>query len=236
MPGILSVVATPIGNLEDITLRALRMLREADAVACEDTRVGGHLLSLLNLPPKPLISIHQHSEDHSISSTIERIQNGERIVYVSDAGTPNVNDPGGKLVEAAYAAHCAIETIPGASAVTAAIAVCGFPMEHFRYLGFIPLKKHRASTLAAIGTESDASIFFESTHRIEKTMMELAKVLQEDRIIYLGRELTKKFETHYRGTIRDVIDCLKKGSLKGEFVCIVGPIMRAKETYHRRDA
>ncbi|MCW1892095.1 MAG: 16S rRNA (cytidine(1402)-2'-O)-methyltransferase [Candidatus Uhrbacteria bacterium] len=236
MSGILSVVATPIGNLEDITLRALRVLREADAVACEDTRVGGHLLSLLNLPPKPLISIHQHSEDHSISSTIERIQNGERIAYISDAGTPNVNDPGGKLVEAAYAADCEIETIPGASAVTAAIAVCGFPMEHFRYLGFIPLKKHRASTLATIGTESDASIFFESTHRIEKTMNELAKTLQQDRIIYLGRELTKKFETHYRGTIREVLEKLAQGSLKGEFVCIVGPMTRIKDPSRRREA
>lgn len=231
MTGILSVVATPIGNLEDITLRALRVLREADAVACEDTRVGGHLLSLLELPKKPLISLHQHSEDHSIASTIERIQKGERIAYVSDAGTPNVNDPGGKLVEAAYAAGCAIETIPGASAVTSAIAVCGFPMERFRYLGFIPQKKHRASTLASMGTDAQASIFFESTHRIEKTLTELSKAIPEDRIIYLGRELTKKFETHYRGTVQDVLARLKKGSAKGEFVCIVGPIME-----NRRDA
>lgn len=226
MSGILSVIATPIGNLEDITLRALRVLREADAVACEDTRVGGHLISLLTLPKKPLISIHQHSEDHSIASTIERIRNGERIAYISDAGTPNVNDPGGKLVEAAYAADCAIETIPGPSAVTAGIAVCGFPMEHFRYLGFIPLKKHRAATFTAIAEDPNVSIFFESTHRIEKTLTELSKAIPKHRIIYLGRELTKKFETHYRGTAADVLARLKKGSTKGEFICIVGPAMK----------
>jgi 16S rRNA (cytidine1402-2'-O)-methyltransferase len=221
--GILSMVATPIGNLEDMTPRALRTLKEAYAVCCEDPRISGQLLKHLHLEKKKLIAINQRAPEEIIKRVIESIQNGERLAYVSDAGTPNVNDPGGRLAAAAYDTGCAIETIPGPSALTAAIAVCGFPMDHFVYAGFLPIKKHRVATIKRIAEDDGPSIFFESTHRILKTLEELASVILSRRLIYVGRELTKKFETHYRGIAQDVIAELGKGSTKGEFVCIVAP-------------
>lgn len=223
MTGILSILSTPIGNLEDMTLRGLRILKEADAVVCEDTRVTAQILQRYEIPTKKFISINQHSRDEAISNVLDRIDEGQKIAYASDAGTPNVNDPGGRLVELAYERGIKIEVIPGPSALTAAMACCGFAMEHFRYVGFIPLKKHRASLLKSMAEDREPTVFFESTHRIIKTMDELAKQTGPDRIIYIGRELTKHFETHYRGSISSVIESLKKGSTKGEFVCILGP-------------
>lgn len=228
MSGTLFLVATPIGNLEDITLRAIRILKEADAIACEDTRVTGVLLKKYEISHAPMIALHQHSDDTRISSVIDRLKKGDNIVYVSDAGTPNVNDPGGRLVEAVYDAGCRIEVIPGASALTSAMSACGFAMEHFRYLGFIPQKKHKASTLKAISEDEDPSVFFESTHRIIKTLKELERTFPENRLIYIGRELTKLHETHYRGTLKSVIAQLEAGSFKGEFVCITGPLLAEK--------
>jgi 16S rRNA (cytidine1402-2'-O)-methyltransferase len=223
MPGLLSIVATPIGNMEDITLRALQTLKEADAIACEDTRVTVKILERYELPHKPLISLHHHSDDKKIREVIEALESGQRIAYVSDAGTPGVNDPGGKLVEAAVAAGITVTPIVGASALTAAISVCGFPMERFTYVGFLPHKKGRQTLVKEIAERDDATVFLESTHRIEKALDELTDVLDADRQIYIGRELTKKFETHLRGTITDVRSQLKKGSAKGEFIVIIAP-------------
>jgi len=229
MPGTLSLVSTPIGNLEDVTLRALRVLKEADLVACEDTRVTRKLLTAHNLADKRVISIHHHTPEHALRGLIRDIVGGMNVAYASDAGTPGVNDPGGKLVEIAYEQGVRIEVIPGPSALTAAIAACGFPMEHFAYVGFIPMKKHRSVALSAIGERREATVFFESTHRIMKTLGELASHLERDRMIYVGRELTKMFETHIRGTIADVIDRLTKGSTKGEFTVIVAPARSKNE-------
>lgn len=223
MPGILSILSTPIGNLEDMTLRGLRILKEADSIACEDTRVTSQILQRYEIPTKHFISINQHSRDQSISNVLDQIEEGKKIAYASDAGTPNVNDPGGRLIEMAYERGIKIEVIPGPSALTAAMACCGFAMEHFRYVGFIPIKKHRASLLRSMAEDDEPTAFFESTHRIMKTIEELAKQTGPERIIYIGRELTKHFETHYRGSISLVIEQLKKGSTKGEFVCILGP-------------
>jgi 16S rRNA (cytidine1402-2'-O)-methyltransferase len=220
---MLSIISTPIGNLEDASFRSIRLLKEADVIACEDTRVTSKLLAHYEIKGKKLVSLNQHATESKIDSLIEDVRGGKHVAYASDAGTPNVNDPGGKLVERAFAAGVPIEIIPGASALTAAIAACGFPMEHFSYNGFIPQKKHRAATLQTIAERDEPTVFFESTHRISKTLTELAGFLDPERLVYVGRELTKKFETHYRGTISEILHGLEQGSAKGEFVIVVGP-------------
>ncbi len=223
MPGRLSIVATPIGNLEDATFRAVRTLTEADVIACEDTRVTSKLLAHYKIPHKPLVSLHHHSPEIKIKELMDSILAGQNAAYVTDAGTPGVNDPGGKLVAAAYAAGLDVETIPGPSALTAAMSVCGFPMEHFVYIGFLPHKKGRMSVLREIAKRHEPTAFFESTHRIEKALDELEQSLEPSRLIYMGRELTKKFETNLRGTVDEVRALMKGRSVKGEFVVIVGP-------------
>jgi 16S rRNA (cytidine1402-2'-O)-methyltransferase len=220
--GTLSVVATPIGNLEDITYRAIWTLSEAEVIVCEDTRVTAKLLAHLKIK-KPLLALHEHSDAAALSRIVGRLKAGERVAYVCDAGTPNVNDPGGKLVAAAFDAGAKVEPIPGPSALTAAISVCGFPMNVFCYAGFAPTKKGRARYFKAIAEREEPTIFFESTHRILKTLTELSGVLAPKRMVFVGRELTKLHETLYRGTIAEVIDQLSATSTKGEFVAIVGP-------------
>ncbi len=221
MSGLLSIVGTPIGNLEDITARAVRVLGEADAIACEDTRVTSKLLAHLKIA-KPLVSVHEHSNLKAVNTLVSRMKAGERIAYVCDAGTPGMNDPGGKLVEAASEAGIKIEVIPGPSALTAAISVCGFPMDDFTYIGFIPHKKGRETLFKQMAEREMPTIFLESTHRIMKTLEALAKHLDSNRKIFVGRELTKIHETHYRGLITDVVQQLKTTSTKGEFIVIIG--------------
>jgi 16S rRNA (cytidine1402-2'-O)-methyltransferase len=216
------MVATPIGNLKDITLRAFEVLRGADLIVCEDTRVTSKLLARHDIR-KPLMSLHEHSGDTALAKIIKAVEEGKGVAYVSDAGTPGLNDPGGKLVEAAFAAGIKVEPIPGASALTAAISVCGFPMDEFVYLGFAPHKKGRQTMFTEIAADKRPCVMLESTHRIQKTLEALAGVLDERRLIFIGRELTKMHETLYRGTCREVMDQLAKTSSKGEFTLIVGP-------------
>ena len=223
MSGVLYVVATPIGNLEDLTLRALRILQEAHAIACEDSRVTSNLLQHFQIEKKPLIAVHQHTSDNGLAKVRERVAAGERVAYVSDAGTPGVNDPGGKLVAGMLEAGLKVEAVPGCSALTAAISVCGFPMERFRYVGFIPHKNGKQSLLKAIAADEDPCLFFESTHRIMKTLEALKLSYGEERLIFVGRELTKKFETLYRGTIDEVLAALQASDTRGEFVIITAP-------------
>lgn len=218
----LFVVATPIGNLQDITLRALATLKACDVIVCEDTRVTSKLLAGHNIS-KPLKSIHEHATDAAIDRIIDLMRGGKNVSYVSDAGTPNVNDPGGKLIQAAFEAGITVIPIPGASALTAAISVCGFPMDEFTYLGFVPHKKGRLTFFNEISKRNTPTAFLESTHRIEKTMDSLAETLDANRLIFVGREMTKMFETLYRGTATVVRDRIKTSVTKGEFVVIVGP-------------
>lgn len=222
MSGTLSIVATPIGNLKDITLRALETLRACDMIVCEDTRVTSKLLAGHQIS-KPLRSLHEHTSSAGIDKIVEEIKNGKMIVYVSDAGTPGVNDPGGKLVEAAYGAGVKVEPLPGPSALSAAISVCGFPMDEFTYLGFVPHKKGRQTFFAEVSARKTPSVFFESTHRIEKALDGMEQALNPSRVIFVGRELTKLHETLYRGTVPDIRFKLQASSFKGEFVIIVGP-------------
>lgn len=222
MPGTLYFVATPIGNLKDLTFRAKEILDSVSLVVCEDTRVTGKLLKAYEIS-KPLLSLHEHSASSRLDEVMKKLRAGENAAYVSDAGTPGVNDPGGKLAELALAAGIKVEPIPGASALTAAISVCGFPMDEFAYHGFVPHKKGRETLFKLIAASPAPSVFFESTHRIEKTLESLAKILEPQRLIFVGRELTKLHETLYRGTCAEVFQRLKETSQKGEFVVIVGP-------------
>lgn len=222
MSGMLSMVATPIGNLEDITLRALRILKEAQVIACEDTRVTGMLMKHYEIKAS-FLAVHQHTDERVLQAIVERIEAGERVAYVSDAGTPGVNDPGGRLVAHVLERGLPVEAIPGASALTAAISVCGFPMERFRYVGFIPHKNGKQTLLRSISEQEEPSVFFESTHRILKTLEQLKLSYGDTRLLFVGRELTKKFETLYRGTIDEVLNALQSGETRGEFVIITAP-------------
>lgn len=218
MPGNLFIVATPIGNLKDLTIRAKETLESVDFVACEDTRVTSKLMASIGAK-KTLVALHQHS---STATVINRLLKGENAAYVSDAGTPGVNDPGGKLVAEALEQGIAVVPIPGASALTAAISVCGFPMERYVYLGFAPHKKGRQTFFKEITEREEAVIFFESTHRLVKALESLSSTL-ESRLIFVGRELTKMHETLYRGTANEVLEQIRATSDKGEAVIIIAP-------------
>lgn len=230
--GNLFIVATPIGNLSDITIRAKETLENVDFIICEDTRVTSKLMAGLGIK-KTLLTLHQHTTDSRMSSVISRMLKGENAAYVSDAGTPGVNDPGGKLVAEALKQGIKVIPIPGPSALTAAISVCGFPMEHFTYLGFVPHKKGRQTFFKDIAEREEAVIFFESTHRLIKTLESLSLVLdavpgtRDDwtmgRLVFVGRELTKIYETLYRGTAQEVLEAIKSTSIKGEAVIVIAP-------------
>lgn len=222
MPGTLYLAATPIGNLEDLTLRVIRILKEVDLVVCEDTRVTSKILAHLEIR-KPLLSVHEHATADRIEQIMGRLGRGEQVLYASDAGTPGVNDPGGKLVEAAFAQGISVIPLPGPSALTAAISVSGFAMDEFTYCGFIPHKKGRETLFREIAARTTPTVCFESTHRIEKTLESLAKVLAPHRLLFCGRELTKMHETLYRGSVDEVRKQLQASSHKGEFVLIIGP-------------
>jgi 16S rRNA (cytidine1402-2'-O)-methyltransferase len=224
----LYIVATPIGNLEDISLRALRILKEVDLILCEDTRVTKKLLDHYQIK-KPLLSYHQHSKLQKIDYIISLLKEGKNLALVSDSGTPGVSDPGNKLVEEVInrlREDVKIIPIPGPSALTCAASVSGFPMDKFLFLGFLPKKKKRKEILKEIVKSKYPVIFYESPYRILKTLKELKGIMSNEqraaKNIVVARELTKKFETIYRGKIDEVIEKIEKSPLKGEFVVIVG--------------
>ncbi len=220
--GTLFGVGTPIGNLGDITLRALEVLRSVDLIACEDTRHTKVLLDHYHIT-KPLVSYHQHSGPIKIEKILSALAHDQAVALVTDAGTPGVNDPGGLLVAAAARAGHRIVAIPGASALVTALSVAGLPADRFEFLGFFPHKKGRQTLLRRIRETEHTVAFYESTHRILKTIQQLADVLPADRLVVVARELTKKFETIYRGSAAEVLQQLQQGVTKGEFVVIVGP-------------
>src|SRR3989344_256946 len=210
MVGKLSVVATPIGNLEDITLRALRILKEADYVACEDTRMTRKLLSHFGIKT-PAVNLKQ----------IEKfLEAGKHVALVSDAGVPGVSDPGLEIVSNARESGTKIETIPGASSLTEAIAVAGLKAPSFTFYGFLPPKKGREKLFASIAKDERASIFFESPHRILKTLTSLSKASPERRV-GLFRELTKIYEEHLVDVPQELLQKLTPEKQRGEFVVIV---------------
>lgn len=222
---MLSIVSTPIGNLADMTPRALEALKQADAVVCEDTRVTGNLLKLFHIEKKELISFHGHTDVSKADWIITRLQKGEHLALVSDAGTPGISDPGYALVSRAVAAHLPVEVLPGPSAFLAALSASGLPIHNFLYLGFLPLKKGRKSLLASFLQQEHTLVFYESVHRIERTLLEIASALalQPERRVVLARELTKMHEEIIHTTLRELPHIAKALTKKGEFVIIIGP-------------
>ena len=220
-PGTLYLVATPIGNLEDITLRALRMLRECDVIAAEDTRRTGQLLKHFEIS-KPMISYFQFNEAKRSEEILERLKRGEKVALVTDAGTPGISDPGERVVRAAVAAGLRVESVPGPCALVAALTASGLPTDEFHFIGFLPHKSgQRRKQLEALREFAGTLVLYESPYRIEKLLTELAEVFPE-RPVVLARELTKKFEEFLRGTPTELLELLKKRALKGEFVVMVG--------------
>lgn len=220
MPGKLFLVATPIGNLKDITLRALEVLKSVDCIACEDTRHSQKLLHTYEIK-KPLLSLHEHNEIRRIPEIIERLQKGENIALISDAGTPLISDPGFPLVRAVLAAEIAVEAIPGSCAAINALVMSGLPPDRFLFVGFLPNRSAvRKRKLTELNEQTATLIFYESTHRIEKFLADAREILGP-RPAVLFREMTKKFEEVVRGTLETLGTTQRPRSWKGEFVLVV---------------
>ena len=225
--GTLSVVATPIGNLGDITLRALETLKSADAIACEDTRVTSKLLARYDIQ-KPLVIYHARSGLLAATRVLSLLAEGKHVALVTDAGTPGVSDPGSELVARVrehFAAAVRIEAIPGPSALAAALSIAGLPVATFVFLGFLPHKKGRQTLFTDIAEETRAVVFYESPHRIEKALASLSKVLAPARTVSVFRELTKIHEEVVTGTASEVAAhfTAHPETIRGEFVVIVAP-------------
>ena len=223
MPGTLYIIATPIGNLEDITLRALRLLKEADLVAAEDTRHTRMLLTHFGIDT-PLIAYHQHSEAGRTDNLVQRMaEEGQSVALVTDAGTPGVSDPGVELVRAALAASVPVVPIPGASAALCALVGSGLPPARFAFEGFLPrTKSSRRAKLAALATvETRTLIFYESPQRVAETLAEMAAAFGPERPAAVGRELTKKFEEFVRGTLAEVAAHFAAHTARGEITIVV---------------
>jgi 16S rRNA (cytidine1402-2'-O)-methyltransferase len=219
-PGTLYLVATPIGNLEDITLRALRTLKECDVVAAEDTRRTGQLLKHFGIF-KPLLSYFQFNEARRSEEIIERLRRGEKVALVTDAGSPGISDPGERVVKAATAAGLRVESVPGPCALVAALTASGLPADEFHFIGFLPHKSgQRRKELERLKSIAGTLVLYESPYRVEKLLGELNELFA-DRQVVLARELTKKFEEYLRGTPAALLEVLKQRSLKGEFVVLV---------------
>ena len=219
----LYIVGTPIGNLEDITLRAIRILKECDVIACEDTRVTKRLLDRYEIKDKKLIAFNEEKSGASEAKIISILEEGSNVAYVSDAGTPGISDPGSRLVRAVRSAGVKVELIPGPSALTSAISISGLEVSEFVFLGFLPHKKGRETLFREIEGSKRAVIFYESTHRLMKTLEKLAEILDEKRLIGVGKELTKIHENMFVGGAKDIVKKFKEDEvlLKGEFVVIV---------------
>jgi 16S rRNA (cytidine1402-2'-O)-methyltransferase len=216
------IIATPIGNLQDISLRALECLKRADFILCEDTRVSQKLLNHFDIK-KPTISYHQHSKITKIESIIELLKQGKNIALISDAGTPGISDPGNKLIQeiiTTLGEDIKIVPIPGSSALITIASVAGISMDKFLFLGFPPQKKGRNKFFKQVIDSQYPVIFYESPYRIIKTLKQIQE-LDKDIEAIVGRELTKKFETIYRGRIDKVVEKIEKDKIKGEFVVIV---------------
>ncbi len=220
-PGILYIVATPIGHLGDITLRALETLKNADLILCEDTRVTKKLLFHYEIT-KPLSSFHEHSDERKRVSLIERLKAGENMALVTDAGTPGLSDPGNVLVMDALANSIVVVPIPGVSALTALVSVAGIDMREFVFKGFPPHKKGRQTFFREVGVSEVPVMYYESPHRVLKNLA-LLKEMNVDKRVIVGRELTKMFEEIIRGNIDDIEEYFAEHpeKVKGEFTIIV---------------
>ncbi|NDK10268.1 16S rRNA (cytidine(1402)-2'-O)-methyltransferase [Candidatus Gracilibacteria bacterium] len=217
------IVPTPIGNLEDMTFRAVRILQEVEYIACEDTRTSGVLLKHYDIHT-PTLSYHSHSGIAKVEKIIDMLENGKSVALISDAGTPGISDPGYALVQAVLEKGIEITALPGPSAVITALSASGMSSHHFLYLGFLPIKKGRQTLLTRISeNKTETVVIYESVHRLEKTLKDILKYFGADHHIVVGRELTKKFENYQRGTVTEVIAYFSEnpGKIKGEFVILI---------------
>ncbi len=221
-------IATPIGNLEDITLRSIEALKQADLIACEDTRRSSKLLNRLNIK-KPLISFHEHNEKSRGRRLIEEAQAGKTIACLTDAGMPGISDPGYRLVQDCLEAKMPFEILPGSSAVLMALLGSGLPTDSFYFGGFLPHKKGKRKTeLEESVTRSCTSVYFESPHRIVSTLA-IMKDFAANQPVCVARELTKKFESWYRGSVSEVMEIMGEGKIKGEITLIVGGLQKNRK-------
>ena len=216
----LYLVPTPIGNLEDMTFRAITTLREVDFILAEDTRTSGKLLKYFEINTQ-MHAHHMHNEHKTINGIIARLQNGETCALISDAGTPAISDPGFLLTRACIADDITVECLPGATAFVPALVNSGLPNEKFVFEGFLPVKKGRQTRLKILAEETRTIIFYESPHKLLKTLTHFIAYFGEDRRISVSRELTKLFEETKRGTTREILDYYTKKPAKGEIVIIV---------------
>jgi 16S rRNA (cytidine1402-2'-O)-methyltransferase len=234
--GTLYIVPTPIGNLEDITLRALRVLRETGTIACEDTRVTGNLLRHYEIPRKQLISYFAGNEQSRVEQIVGILLGGEDVALVSDAGTPGISDPGVRLIAGAIDAGIRIVPLPGASASICAVIASGLPTNSIAFEGFLPHKKGRQTMLRRLAGEERTMILYESPHRILRTLAELAEHFGADRRASLCRELTKLHEEINRGTLAELhAEYARRPSIRGEFVVVVEGKKREKIRGNGRD-
>lgn len=237
MPGILYIVPTPVGNLEDMTFRAVRVLKEADLILAEDTRTSSVLLKHYDIHGR--VESHHKFNEHKTASMIkERILSGLDVALISDAGTPGISDPGFLLVRTCVAEGITVQTLPGATAFVPAIVSSGYPCDRFCFEGFLPQKKGRQTLLKSLAGETRTMIFYESPYRLVKTLRQLAEFFGDERRCSVAREISKKFEEHRRGTLSEVAEWFEEHEPKGEIVIIVEGALEkkaVKKSYHKAD-
>lgn len=219
--GKLYLVPTPIGNLEDMTLRAIRVLKEVDIILAEDTRTSGKLLQHFEIGT-PMQSHHMHNEHKTVDALVKRIQAGETVALISDAGTPAISDPGFLLTRACVENNIEVDCLPGATAFVPALVNSGLPNDKFVFEGFLPVKKGRQTRLKLLAEETRTIIFYESPHKLIKTLAHFVEYFGEDRPVSVSRELTKLYEETVRGTVEEVLKHYTKKPPKGEIVIVVG--------------
>ena len=221
--GKLVLIPTPIGNLEDITMRAIRILSECDFILAEDTRVTKKLLNHLEIS-KPIQSFHIHNEHKVLNNFIEKIQNSILVALVSDAGTPGISDPGFLLVRACIENEIEVECLPGPTALIPALVVSGFPTDRFIFEGFLPHKKGRQTRIQEICKEERTTVLYESPHRIHKLLLQLKEYIQPERQIAIVREISKYYEEVLRGNVDEIIQIANSKELKGEIVVVISAL------------
>lgn len=224
----LYLVPTPIGNLEDMTFRAVRILKEVDLILAEDTRKSGKLLKHFDIETR-MQAYHQHNEHKIVEGLAERIKGGQQMALITDAGTPAISDPGFLLVRSAVAKDIAVETLPGAAAFVLALVNSGLPADRFLFEGFLPQKKGRKSKMEALSEVDCTMIFYESPYRLIKTLRQLAEVFGAERKACVSRELTKLHEENARGTLIELADYFEKKGVKGEIVLAVEGLTRKEK-------
>ncbi len=226
--GKLYIVPTPVGNMEDITFRAIRILKEVDYILAEDTRTTGILLKHFEIQNK-LQSYHKFNEHRAVQSIVERLNGGGDVALVSDAGTPGISDPGFLVVRECVKAGVEVECLPGATALIPALVVSGIPCDRFHFEGFLPPKKGRNTRLTKLAEEPSTLVFYESPHRIVKTLSQFSEFFGEERFASASREISKKFEETVRGTLKELTLHFTMNEPRGEFVIVVSGCEKRKE-------